>query len=98
MKLSRSACSALGVVTAVHLARARAIGGVKWPSGGRDALTRFAAEDTSNTGVGNVHPIAAEDMEVEHHRVDVLEADGHTTGETPPSLLSYASVEQHASS
>ena len=85
MKLAGAVWSAIGVIAAVEFACARAIGGVEWPSGRRDALTRFAAEDASSTGVGEVHPIAPEDEEVEKDLVDVLEADGHTTGESTPS-------------
>lgn len=43
-------------------------------------LTRFAEEDVTDMGVGEVHPISAEEKKVEKDLVDLLEADGQTTG------------------
>jgi len=93
MKTPGGACLALGVITitVVQFARAQPAGGVEWqregPSGRPGALTRFAGEEVKDAGVGNVHPIDSDDEEVEQDLVSVLEANGHTTGETTDVLL-----------
>eukprot|EP00903_Cladosiphon_okamuranus_P019467 g17901.t1 len=81
MKLLCGSLVALGISSFAQLACAQATDGVGLPSAGRDALklTRFADEDVTDVGLGEVHPVGAEDSEAAQELVNSLEADGHTT-------------------
>lgn len=83
MKLTGGFRLALGVTAFAQLAWAQATGGGGLPSASHGALTftRFADEVVADVGVGGVHPIGAEDQDVEQDLVDSLEAGGQTTGE-----------------
>lgn len=83
MKLTGSFLLALGVTPFAQLAHAQAMGGDGLPSASRGALTltRFADDDVTDVGVGEVHPIGADEKEIEQDLVDLLEAGGQTTGE-----------------
>lgn len=83
MKLTGGFLLALGVTRFAQLACAQATDGGGVPSASRDALalTRFAEEDVTDVGVGEVHPIGSDEQGIEQDLVDSLEAGGQTTGE-----------------
>lgn len=71
---------ALAVSLAARFVFAQRAGG-GLPSAVHHGLTRFAEEDITDAGVGDVHPIDEDDQQVGQDLVDVLEADDQTTGE-----------------
>ncbi|CAN0398084.1 unnamed protein product, partial [Ectocarpus fasciculatus] len=80
MKLAGSYCFLLllSVFLAVELAFAQPTGG-SVPSASRHGLARFAEEDVTDTGVGDVHPIPEDEHQVQEDLVEVLETDELTT-------------------
>ncbi|CAM9630411.1 unnamed protein product, partial [Ectocarpus fasciculatus] len=78
MKLIGGFLLAVGVAPLIQLTRAQA------PDGGilsatRYVLTRFAEEEVSDVGVGEVHPIASDEEQIEQELVEVLESDPQAT-------------------
>lgn len=83
MKLTGGFLLALGATPFAQLACAQAADGGGLPSASRGAATstRFADEDVTDVGVGDVHPIGSDEEEIGQGLVDSLEAGGQTTGE-----------------
>lgn len=81
MKHTRGFLLALGVTVFAHVQATDSSDGL--PSASRDTLklTRFAAEDVTDVGVAEVHPIGTEESQVEKELVDSLEKDDQITGE-----------------
>eukprot|EP00752_Nemacystus_decipiens_P014856 g13227.t1 len=83
MKLTGRFLLALGVIRFAQFACVQATDtdSVGLPSASRDGvkLTRFAEEDVTDVGLGDVHPIGAEEKEVEEDLVESLEEDDQIT-------------------
>ncbi|CAM9373919.1 unnamed protein product, partial [Ectocarpus sp. 8 AP-2014] len=78
MRLLGGLLFAVGVAPLLQLTRAQAPdGGI--PSATRNVWTRFAEEDVSDVGVGEVHPIASDEEEIEQELVAALESDPQAT-------------------
>ncbi|CBN76176.1 PKD domain protein [Ectocarpus siliculosus] len=78
MRLLGGLLFAVGVAPLLQLTRAQAPdGGI--PSATRSVWTRFAEEDVSDVGVGEVHPIASDEEEIEQELVAALESDPQAT-------------------
>ncbi|CAM9938469.1 unnamed protein product, partial [Ectocarpus sp. 4 AP-2014] len=78
MRLFGGFLLAVGVASLLQLTRAQAPGG-GIPSATRHVWTRFAEEDVSDVGVGEVHPIASDEEEIEQELVAALESDPQAT-------------------
>ncbi|CAM9277620.1 unnamed protein product, partial [Ectocarpus sp. 12 AP-2014] len=69
---------AVGAAALIRRTRAQVPGG-GIPSAARHVWTRFAEEGVSDVGVGEVHPIASDEEQIEEELVAALESDPQAT-------------------